>query len=157
MIEAGLRCISSSETRRNPAAKSSEWIHRRRALEAAQANDIDETFLLDPQGNLLEGASSNVYVVLAGELRTAPTGILAGISRMIVLAVCESVIPLRAEAPNIADINRFSEVFLSSSSRGIIPVVELDGMLIGDGSPGAATLALRGAYQRWVGDHLEEL
>ena len=157
LIEAGARCITSSEARHIPASKSSEWMHRRRALEAAQPDDIYETFLRDRRGNLLEGASSNVYVILDGELRTAPTGVLAGISRMIVLTVCESIVRLRPEAPNIADVDRFSEVFLSSSSRGIIPVVELDGMPIGDGRVGAATLTLRSAYQRWVDDHLEEL
>lgn len=157
LIERGARCITSSERRIIPASKSSEWMHRRRALEAARPADIYETFLRDRQGNLLEGASSNVYVILDGELRTAPTGVLAGISRMVVLAVCESVVPLRAVAPNIADIDRFSEIFLSSGSRGIIPVVELDGMPIGAGSVGATTLALRAAYQRWVDDRLEEL
>ena len=157
LIERGARCVTSSEARRIPASKSSEWMHRRRALEAAQPTDIYETFLRDRQGNLLEGASSNVYVILDGELRTAPSGVLAGISRKIVLAVCESLVALRLKAPNIADIDRFSEVFLSSSSRGIIPVVELDGRRIGDGRVGAATMALRAAYQRWVDDHLEEL
>ncbi|MCY3864060.1 MAG: aminotransferase class IV [Chloroflexi bacterium] len=157
LIERGARCITSAEVRHNPASKSSEWMHRRRALEAAQATGIYETFLVDAQGKLLEGASSNVYVILDGALRTASAGVLAGISRMIVLAVCESIVPLDPVAPNIADIDRFSEVFLSSSSRGILPVVELDGMPIGNGRVGAATLALRAAYQRWVDDHLEEL
>ncbi len=157
LIERGARCITSTESRHMPASKSSEWMHRRRALEVAQPTDIYETFLLEPQGNLLEGASSNVYVILDGELRTAHTGVLAGISRMIVLTVCESVVALRPVAPNIADIDRFSEVFLSSSSRGIVPVVELDGRRIGDGRVGPATLALRSAYQHWVDDHLEEL
>lgn len=157
LIERGVRCITSNETRHNPTSKSSEWMHRRRALEAAQPTGIYETFLVDARGNLLEGASSNVYVILDGELRTAFTGVLAGISRLIVLAVCESIVRLRPVAPNIADINHFDEVFLSSSSRGIIPVVELDGMPIGDGRIGQTTSALRAAYQRWVDDHLEEL
>ena len=157
LIERGARCITSTVARHIPESKSSEWMHRRRALEAAQPADIYETLLQDRQGNLLEGASSNVYFILDGELRTASTGVLSGISRMIVLAVCESLVPLRPVAPNIADINRFSEVFLSSSSRGVIPVVELDGISMGDGRVGAATLALRAAYQRWVDDHLEAL
>lgn len=156
-IQAGVRCITSSAARHNPAAKSSEWMHRRRALEAARPAGIFETVLLDPSGCLLEGSSSNVYVILDDELHTAASGILAGVSRMILLAVCEQIVPLRLKAPNIADIARFREVFLTSSSRGLIPVVELDGEAIGDGSVGATTLALRSAYQAWVDAHLEEL
>ena len=157
LIEAGARAITSGEARHNPEAKSSEWMHRRRALEAAKPAGVYETILLDPAGNLLEGASSNVYVIQDGELRTASAGVLAGVSRMIVLAVCKQILPLRTLAPNIADIDSFSEAFLSSSSRGLIPLVELDGAPIGDGLVGPTTLALRKAYQRWVADHLEEL
>lgn len=157
LIQAGVRCITSSVARHDPAAKTSEWMHRRRALEAARPAGIFEDFLVDPSGRLLEGSSSNVYVMLDGELRTAASGVLAGVSRMIVLEVCEKIVPLRLEAPNIADIARFREVFLSSSSRGLIPVIELDGEAIGDGCVGATTLALRSAYQAWVEAHLEEL
>ena len=156
-LEAGVHCETSAVTRHNPASKSSAWMHRRRALEAARPKGVYETFLLDPAGRLLEGASSNVYVILDGELRTAASGVLAGISRMIVLEVCEGIVPLRLEAANIADSARFREAFLSSSSRGIIPVVELDGMMIGDGRVGATTVALRSAYQSWVARRLEEL
>ncbi len=157
LIDCGARCETSTVARLKPASKSSEWMHQRRVLEAARSPDIYETFLLDPAGKLLEGASSNVYVILKGELRTAASGVLAGISRRIVLAVGEKIMPLRLEAADIADIARYCEVFMSSSSRGIIPVVELDGQPIGTGGVGAKTLALRAAYQRWVADHLEEL
>jgi len=156
-IQAGVRCMTSNLARHNPAAKSSDWMHRRRALEAARPAGIFETFLLDRSGRLLEGASSNVYVILDDELLTAASGILAGVSRMILLAVCEKIVPLRLEAPNIADIARFKEVFLTSSSRGLVPVVELDGEAIGDGCVGKTTLALHSAYQAWVEAHLEEL
>lgn len=157
LIRRGVRCVASTETRRNPASKSSEWMHQRLAFEAVRPDDIYEAILLDPRGNLLEGMSSNVYVVLNGELRTAGSGVLAGVSRMIVLRVCENIAPIGDGAPNIADLARFEEAFLSSSSRGIIPVVEIDGLPIGDGRPGAMTLALRAAYDRWVADNLEEL
>ncbi|MDE2635278.1 MAG: aminotransferase class IV [Chloroflexota bacterium] len=157
LIAKGARGITSSVARHNPASKSSEWMHRRQAVASTQPAGIYETFLLEENGALLEGASSNVYAILDGELLTASSGMLEGISRMIVLKVCREIIPLRATAPNISDIDRFSEAFLSSSSRGIIPVIEIDEMPIGDGRVGPTTLALRKAYQDWVADHLEEL
>ncbi len=157
LIARGARCVASGETRHNPASKHSEWMHRRQAFEAARPAGIYETILLDPRGRLLEGMSSNVYVALDGELRTAGSGVLAGISRMIVFQVCAGFWPLRDEAANIADIGRFEEAFLSSSSRGLIPVVEIDGQSIGAGRPGAKTMALRAAYRQWVAQRLEEL
>jgi branched-chain amino acid aminotransferase len=157
LLNQGVRCVTSSAARRNPASKSSDWMHRRQALETARDPRIYETLLLDRQNNLLEGASSNVYAILNGELLTAASGMLAGISRMIVLEICQQILPQRATAPNMSDIARFSEAFLSSSSRGIIPVIEINNMPIADGQIGPNTLALQKAYRAWVAAHLEEL
>jgi branched-subunit amino acid aminotransferase/4-amino-4-deoxychorismate lyase len=57
----------------------------------------------------------------------------------------------------VIDIPRFEEAFITSSSRGIIPVVAIDGATIGSGKPGAKTLALRERYGAWVKAHLEDL
>ena len=158
LVHSGIRCITiTTAARHNPASKSSDWMHWRPSLESTMPDYIYEAILVDSQGNLLEGLSSNFYAILSGELRTAGSGVLAGISRMIVFEVCDGIVPLRREAANIAEIDRFSEAFLTSSSRGIIPVVELDGQPIGDGRVGTTTMALRKAYQRWVVDNLEEL
>lgn len=154
----GVRCVTSAEAARlNPASKASGWMHLRKQLVAARPPDIYETFIVDAEGRMLEGLSSNFYAIQAGELRTAGAQVLAGISRQVVLGVCRSIIPLRLEAPQLSCLPQFSEAFLSSSSRGIIPVIEIDGVAIGDGSVGQVTLQLRAAYERWVADHLEEL
>jgi len=158
LIDNGTRCITSKAgVRHNPSAKTTDWIHDRKTLEDAMPNGIYDTFLLTPDGDMLEGLGSNFYAILNGELRTAGEGVLAGISRKIVFAICEDILPLRKEAVHVDDIPQFSEAFLTSSSRGIIPVVEIDGIVIGDGQVGAKTKALRQAYQTWMAEHLEEL
>ncbi len=158
LIQRGVRCNTSSLlARHNPAAKSSDWMHRRRSLETARPASLYETFLLDAQGAILEGLGSNFYAIIDGELRTAGSGVLAGIARQIVIAVCAGIVPMQQIAPTLRDLPRFDEAFLSSSSRGIIPVVEIDGIAIGAGEPGEKTRQLRDAYQRWVAAHLEEL
>jgi len=158
VIRNGARCNTSAAVARlNPAAKANEWMHIRRQLAAARPPHIYETFIVADGGGILEGLSSNFYAIEDGELRTAGAGILPGISRQIVLEICAPIISLRLEAPLFANIARFSEAFLTSSSRGIIPVVAIDGIAIGGGSPGIITGQLREAYERWVAAHLEEL
>lgn len=158
VIRQGVRCATSAEVARlNPASKASEWMHIRKQLAAARRPEIYETFIVDADGRILEGLSSNFYAIEGGELRTAGARVLAGISRQVVIETCAAIIPLRLEAPMRANIARFSEAFLTSSSRGIIPVVEIDGVRVGGGSPGKITGQLRAAYERWVADHLEEL
>ncbi len=157
LIEQGTRCITASEVRHNPAAKTSDWMHLRVSLVAARQKEIYETFLVDARGCILEGLSSNFFAIQNAELRTADDGMLAGIARKVVLQICQGILPVKREAPRVGEISDFSEAFLTSSSRGIIPVVELDGVMIGAGKVGTKTLALRDAYQHWVGEHLEEL
>lgn len=158
LIAQGTRCITSDKgARHNPDAKTMDWIHDRKSLEDAMPEGIYDTFLVNPDGYLLEGLASNFYAIVKGELRTAGEGVLAGISRKIVFAVCEGIIPLRTDAVSVTDIPNFSEAFLTSSSRGIVPVVEIDGIVIGAGVPGKKTMALRSAYDAWMNTHLEEL
>lgn len=158
LIRRGAACMTSSAVaRHHPAAKTSDWMHGRKALEQAMPAGIYDTFLVDSRGYLLEGLGSNFYAVLDGELRTAGAAVLAGISRSIVFQICESIVPLRQTAPHRDDIPHFSEAFLTSSSRGIIPVVAIDGIIIGGGRVGEKTKQLRRAYQAWVAAHLEEL
>ncbi len=158
VIQRGVTCITSAEIARlNPASKDSEWMHIRKQLAADRPSDTYETFIVDAKDHILEGLSSNFFAIENGELRTAGAGILAGISRQIVMQICAPVISLRLAAPLRARIPHFSEAFLTSSSRGIIPVVEIDGIAINDGGVGDYTLQLRSAYESWVAEHLEEL
>ncbi|MCU0511773.1 MAG: aminotransferase class IV [Anaerolineae bacterium] len=158
LIAQGVRAITAANSaRHNAAAKTTDWMHARAALEAAMPPGIYDTFLLDADGYVLEGLASNVYGVLAGELRTAGAGVLPGIAQQIVLAVAPPRLPVRREAFHVREVARLEEAFLTSSSRGIIPVVEIDGQRIGAGVPGPHTLALRQAYQDWLHRHLEEL
>jgi branched-chain amino acid aminotransferase len=158
LIEQGARCMTSQEaTRHNPTAKTTQWAHNRKKLESAMPEGIYHTFLVNQDGYILEGTSSNFYAILDGELRTAGEGVLEGISQRIVFQTHDGIIPLRKDPVHVDDIPNFSEAFLTSSTRGIIPVIEIDGIVIGDGNVGAKTKRLRQAYQAWMNEHLEEL
>lgn len=158
LVTQGVRAITAPNSARHDAeTKSTEWMQARKALEAAMPPGIYDTFLLDGEGYVLEGLASNFYGVLDGELRTAGHGVLAGIAQQIVFEIAPGILPLRREAIHVREIARLSEAFLTSSSRGIIPVVEIDGQTIGAGVPGPQTQALRAAYQAWVQAHLEPL
>ncbi len=158
LVRQGVRCVTSgAEQRKGPSAKTSDWMHIRAKLQDAIAPGIYEIILLDECGYMLEGASSNFYAIIDGQLYTAGSGVLAGISRRIVLEVCRDILPLRLQAPHIDDMPRLLEAFLTSSSRGVIPIVEIDDRPVGDGAVGENSLKLRRAYECWVAAHLEEL
>jgi branched-chain amino acid aminotransferase len=156
LIEEGVRCITApNSARENAAAKTTEWMHKRQALADAMPAGIYETFLLDSAGNILEGTGSNFYAILDGKLRTANEGVLKGISQQIIFEIAPAIIPLDLRPVHISEISQLSEAFLTSSSRGIIPVVEIDGISIG--KVGEITKKLLNAYSDWMKAHLEAL
>ena len=158
LIEQGTRCITAENAaRHNPEAKTTDWMHQREQLSKAMPPHIYDTFLCDAQGYVLEGLGSNFYAILDGTLRTAGEGVLHGIAQQIVLETAPAILPVELKAIHRDELARCSEAFLTSSSRGIIPVVEIDGKAIGQGKVGEMTRHLRQAYQAWLEAHLEEL
>ncbi|MGJ3239494.1 MAG: aminotransferase class IV [Anaerolineae bacterium] len=158
LLRSGVRCITAPNSARHDAeAKTTDWMHQRQALIDAMPDHIYDTFLLDETGYMLEGLGANFYAIQDSVLYTAGTGVLKGISQQIVFEVAQGIIPIEQQAPHVSAISQFSEAFLTSSSRGIIPVVEIDGIAIGEGTVGTITRQLRTAYQAWLTDHLEAL
>ncbi len=155
LITKGVRCITvPNSARKDAEAKTTDWMHARKSLAEAMPDDIYDTFLLDNDGYMLEGLGANFYAIQGNVLKTAGHGVLKGISQQIVFEVAEGIIHVEHTAPHVSDIPNFSEAFLTSSSRGIIPVVEIDAQPIGDGSVGNITKRLREAYQLWLEKHL---
>ena len=157
----GVRCETLTHVARsNPQAKQTGWILRRSELGAS--GEIYEQLLVDQSGGILEGVSSNFYVVRqsvdlrrdladgpgAMKLQTSETGILPGISRAIVMEIARGVVPVDLTAPRLAELGEFDEAFLTSASRGIVPIVEIDGQPIGNGHPGPLTARLIDRYNR---------
>lgn len=156
--ERGVRCITvAGSARHNPTVKSSGWLHERRHIEAALPEGIFTALLLGENDEILEGTSSNFYAVLDGELRTAGSGVLPGIAQQIVFAVAGPIIAVKQIPITVHDLPRCSEAFITSSSRGIVPVIEIDGCPIGEAVPGSITRSLRAAYLDWVAAHAEPL
>ncbi len=144
-------------TRANPRAKSNVWIAAREQAAARLPPGIYEGIVLSEQDELLEGFSSNFYAVADGELRTSEQHMLYGIARRIVLEVAAGLLPLRLEPVRRGDVGGLSEALLSSSGRGVVPIVQIDGQPVGDGEPGEITRALQAGYDDWVERHLEPI
>jgi D-alanine transaminase len=95
--------------------------------------------ILVRDGIVLEGASSNVFAVVDGVLHTAPKSerILAGITRDLIVELAEQHgLGLREEAVTIAQLRSASEVWISSSTREMVPVATLDSHRVGNGNAG---------------------
>lgn len=93
-----------------------------------------------------EGSSSNVFIVKDGILKTHPAVnlILNGITRQVILRICKhNQIPVKEESFTVDDIKTADEIFISSTTSEIMPIIQLDGSVIGNGEPGEITKKLQ--------------
>jgi D-alanine transaminase len=107
---------------------------RQQALDQGAAEAI-----LVKNGYVIEGAASNVFAVIEGELITPPktNEILPGITRDVILEIAQAnQIPNREDIISLEALHSASEIWVASSTREILPVVELDGFAVADGKPG---------------------
>lgn len=146
----GVRAVTMLMARQNPRAKQTSFIAPSRELKGQMPPDVHEALMVDGRGAILEGFSSNFFAVLDGELRTAEEGVLAGVTRGLVLRAAEGLLPVRLEPVYQPDIPSLSEAFITSASREVMPVVVINDDRIGDGRPGPLTQAIARRFAELV-------
>jgi D-alanine transaminase len=122
--------------------------------QAAREQGAYEAWQVDDSGFVTEGTSSNAWIVTRdGQLVTRPTGhdILAGITRQTVRKVAAELQLALVERPfSVAEAHSAREAFMTSATACVMPIVKIDGKLIGDGAPGEIARRLRAEYLRAV-------
>jgi D-alanine transaminase len=119
---------------------------------AKEAGAFEAIFVRDSA--ITEGASTNVFGVIDGEIRTYPkcNYILPGVTRDVVIQIAQELGHAVNEMPIFAhEIPRLEELFLSGTVTEIQPIVELDGQPVGSGRPGPVTLSLLDALYQYLG------
>ncbi len=133
--------------------KASNYLANLLAVHEAKQRGAHEAIIIGRGGEVLEGASSNVFVVKDGRLRTprAETGILAGITRATVLEAAHlASVPVDEATLFPQDLYDADEVFITSSIREVVPVVRVDDRQVADGRPGPVVKLLHEAYRTHV-------
>jgi branched-chain amino acid aminotransferase len=119
-------------------------------------NIVHEILIVNEENIILEGLSSNFFGVVDGTIRTAGKEILPGTLRAVALELADQLrIPVQYESVSKNDLALLDETFVTSTSRSILPVVEIDQTPIGDGKPGPVTRRLMAALHTWVMQSLE--
>jgi branched-chain amino acid aminotransferase len=154
----GLSICTVATRRINPAAlpptvKSLNYLNNILAkIEAKQAGCL-EAIMLNDQGYVAECTGDNLFIVFKGEILTpsASQGALKGITRDVIFSIAlELGVPIREANLTRYDVWCADECFLTGTAAEVIPVVKLDGRVIGAGSPGVITGQVLEAFRRRV-------
>ena len=121
-------------------------------MEARRAGAVD-AIMLNTQGQVTESSTANIFMVEDGVLVTPPleAGILDGVSRHVVIALAEREgIPFDARSFGVEELHRAQECFLTSTTREIMPVREVDGRTYP--APGPVTARLMDRWRAYVAE-----
>lgn len=157
IYRSGVHVGISKSSREKPSLKRTSFI----AESTSERKRIGpETFemLLTSKNRILEGMTSNFFYILDGILCTAKRGVLIGVTRQTVITLAkEQGIPVSYKALPLNELNNIQEAFITSSSRGVVPVVQVDGYSVGDGNVGKITRRLMLLYEEKVLSLAEEI
>jgi branched-chain amino acid aminotransferase len=135
----------------DPSVKSGNYLVSVLAVAEARRRGAYEAILCDAVGRITEGGSSNFFVVSGGRVATPPLslGLLEGITRRTVIALCrQDAIAVDEKPLWPVDLRQAEEAFLTSSVRGVVPIVRVDGAAVGAGRPGPITRRVMELYDQ---------
>jgi branched-chain amino acid aminotransferase len=152
--EQGLQIVTVPTTRNlhsalNPAIKSLNYLNNILAKIEANNAGCEEAIMLNAEGFVAECTGDNVFIVKRGALQTPPlsAGALYGITRGTVMDLAREA-GLAVTEPQLTRYDLFNadECFITGTAAEIVPVVKIDGRIIGDGKPGPLTRMLEERY-----------
>lgn len=151
----GVKVISTETARQDPRIKDTGFISSSAEQRKLLSKDVFE-ILLTKDGKILEGMTSNFYAIKGKTVVTAQRGILLGVTRKAVLRIARGQgMSIEYRSPKLNE--KFDEAFLTSSSRGVVPIVSIDGKPVGQGSVGKWSKILSKAYQAYVMERSERI
>lgn len=154
LYERGMEIVTVPTTRNlhsavNPAIKSLNYLNNILAKIEANNAGCEEAIMLNAEGYVAECTGDNVFIVKDGALMTPPlsAGALYGITRRVVIDLAQEA-GHRVSEPNLTRYDLFNadECFVTGTGAEIVPIVKIDGRVIGRGKPGKVTRKLVARY-----------
>lgn len=146
--ENGIKIITHEYVRDLPSVKSINylmgvWLQQK--IKEKQADDV----LYYKSGIISECPRSNIFMVNdKGELLTPVENVLAGITRKKILEMSRNVMPTFTRDITLTELKNANEVFITSTTKRLLPIVQIDGEKVGDGKPGNITAALYDLFMK---------
>jgi D-alanine transaminase len=155
VLENGVRALSVPDIRWGRCdIKTVALLPNVLAKQQAREGGAYEAWLVDEDGNVTEGASTNAWIVTReGTLVTRPTGneILSGITRASVMKLVREEGIEFAERPfTLAEAKQAREAFITSATSYVLPIVQIDEAVVGNGKPGSIARKLFAAYLSYM-------
>lgn len=148
----GAKILTADHERTIPGAKSTDYLRAIMVLAEARRRNAIEVVYTDREGWVYEGTTSNIFAVINGRLVTPGERILCGITRQKTIGLAEKTTPVDVRNLQRHELLDAEEVFITSSNRLIVPIVQVNEDRIADGKPGRRTRELMEALTAWTAE-----
>lgn len=135
----GAKLVTAEIERFIPGAKSTNYLTAVWALEQAKAMDAIESIYVDRNNRLLEGTTTNFFCFKENKLITPKLDILPGITRGVLIDLLKGHFDLDVREIQKDELPSMEEVFISASNKKVVPIIQVDDIVIADGRPGRRT------------------
>ena len=148
--EQGVKAITVQIERFFPKAKSLNYISAIGALQQAKLTNAVEALYRNQQGHVLEGTTTNFFIFRGSQLITPKENILNGITREVILEIAGNYFEVLEEAIDYNELSSCDEAFITSSTKEIMPIVQVDEISISQGKVGENTQQLMHLFHKYT-------
>jgi branched-chain amino acid aminotransferase len=157
VYQDGVRVDISRGGRKKPSLKQTTFIRESSSQRKRLGGETFE-IMLTHNGRILEGMTSNFFYLRGGELYTAGRGVLSGVTRETVIMIARQAgIRVRYKALSLREIPGIDEAFITSSSRGVVPVTQIIDQPVGNGKVGETTKQLMRLFEQKISSIVESI
>ncbi|HEY9651150.1 MAG TPA: aminotransferase class IV [Coleofasciculaceae cyanobacterium] len=148
--EQGVKAITVQIDRFFPTAKTLNYISAIDALQQAKQTHAVEALYVNQQSHVMEGTTTNLFVFRGSQLITPKENILNGITRAVVLELATNKFDVLEQPIYHSELSSCDEAFITSSTKEIMPIVQIDDLQISDGKPGKNTQLLMDLFHKYT-------
>ena len=146
----GCKATTVEMIRERPTVKSLNYAGAIMAVEQAKKEGAIEALYRTADNHITEGTRANLFLFKGDQLITPSAEVLPGITRMAVLKLAADRFDVVERAIHVDELAAADEVFITSSTKEVLPIVQIDDLIIGDGKPGANTLQLLNMFREYA-------
>ncbi len=146
--EQGTKVITVEVERYIPTAKTINYIPAIMAQKQAKAAGAVEALYVNGQGHILEGTTTNFFIVKGNQLITPKNDILPGVTRNVIVKIAQKHFELVEQLITFDDLVEADEAFITASNKEVMPVHHVDDVQIGNGKPGPNTRKIMADFHK---------
>ncbi len=150
LYKKGCKVTTTYMVRERPTVKSIGYIGAIMAVEQAQRAGALEALYKNERNEVTEGTRTNFFVIKDDKLITPAHEVLEGVTRRVTLELAPPHFTVLPRPIHYCELRYVDEAFITSTTKELIPVVQIDDMVIGDGRPGPKVAQLHQRFREYV-------